>query len=201
MRYRHVVLALAAVCCLGGRASAGLIYAQSVTSSSGTFGTGSGVPFAGDPVVTLGAPDGNFVQFGFDSSLTLDFGTTSSGPALLQIFTIDDLFAATASVAVSADNNTYSLVAASISDANGTLSGTFHPFATVPVSIPVRYVRITDLGTSPPPFQDLGFDLDAVGLEQQPSVVPEPGGLTLFGLGLLGLAGYLRRCQVARTSC
>jgi hypothetical protein len=119
---------------------------------------------------------------------------------LLQVFTIDDLFAATARVEVSADDVAFTLVAASISDANGTASGGFHPFAAVPVAVAFRYVRLTDLGTSPHPFEDLGFDLDAVGRESA-GAVPEPGGLALLCLGVLGLAGHTWRRRATPAWC
>lgn len=179
------VLALASPC------AADFMYAQSITSSTGSFGTGGGVVGAGNPALTIGPPDGQFIQFGDKSILTLEFATASSGPALLRLFTIDDLFPAAASVEVSADDSAYTLVAASVSDANGTISGNFHPSVTLSVDVPFQYVRITDLGTSPPPVQDLGFDLDAIGWEpaRSPDAVPEPTSLTLFALVLLGLLG------------
>lgn len=185
------LLALAAVSCLTANTSADFIYAQSISDSSGSFGTGGGVVGAGNPELTLGPPDGQFIQFGFASSLTLDLATISSGSTLLALFTADDLFPATARVEVSADNSLYTLVANSVSDANGVALGSFHPFAPVPIDIPFRYVRITDLGTSPAPFQSLGFDLDAVGVEA--AATPEPSSIMLFAIASIGVLGLARR--------
>lgn len=189
--YLAVVLVLA----LARPGAAGFMYAQSVTSSTGSFGTGGGNVGAGNPVLTLGPPDGQFIQFGDKSSLTLEFATTSSGPTLLNLFTADNLYPATARVEVSADNSSYTLVAASVSDTNGTISGNFHPSVTLSVDVPFQYVRITDLGTSPAPFQNLGFDLDAVGWEPASATVPEPSSIVLLGMGGVGFAvnGWRRR--------
>ncbi len=179
-------LALAAFSCFGGRASADYIFAQSIESSTGSAGDGT---FS----ETLGAPDNLFVQFGYQSSLTLDFGTMFSGPNVLDLFTIDNVEPATARVEVSADASTFTLIAASVRDDNGTATATFHPFVSVSADVPFRYVRITDLGTSTA-HPNLGFDLDAIGVEQ-PSAAPAPANFSLVGCGAAVLAGYaqLRR--------
>ena len=94
----------------------------------------------------MDAPDASFIQLGSGSSIVLDFGSLSAGTTSLLVFTFDDLYEATAKVEVNADNSSYDLVAGSVTDTQGTQSGTFYRFASFDVTSSYRYVRITDLG-------------------------------------------------------
>ncbi len=191
------LLALAAVGGLAGEASADYLYPQTITSSTGSFGTQTGTVGVGNTASTLGSPNGAFIQFGAGSSLTLDFATLLSGPAELRLFTYDDLYPATASVEVSADDSNYTTVASSVSDANGTKTGNAYPFVSIAVNAAFRYVRITDLGTSAAPYHNLGFDLDAV--RAATIAVPELSSINLMAgamLGVLGYGGWRRKSAV-----
>ena len=159
-------------------------YATTITSSTGSF--------AGNPSAALFAPDSSIVQFGSGSVLVLDFGVLSSAPTQLRIVTIDDILPATARIEVTADLLSYQLVAASMTDANGVRVGNVYPGVTFSVASAYRYVRISDLGTSPPPYQNEGFDLDAVVR----AAVPEPSALSFWLGGFpIVIGAGLRRLQ------
>ena len=112
---------------------------------------------------TFGAPDGAFVQFADNEVVTFDFGSTTTGPSVLQVFTFDDIAPASAKIEVSVDNSTFSLLSSTVFDTNGTVQpGPVYPSSDFVVGQLFRYVRVTDNADGS--ARNLGFDLDALGV-------------------------------------
>ncbi len=184
---RIFAFCLVVCACASQDAHASFVYATSVNSSTGTFSGSS------NTLLTLGAPDGDIVQFGNGSTLTLDFGGLLSTPGTLSIFTYDDIFPAAASIALSADGISFAGLTSSLVDTNGPTGPPF-PHADFSISAPFRYVRFIDLIDPEETFLDAGFDLDAVEFES--TAVPEPSSLSLLGLAAFGLAMRRRSRRV-----
>ncbi len=167
-----------------------LAAALTMTASASSAATLYAVGATPNVPVTLGAPDGAFYQFADHQAITFDLGMLTSGPSLLQVFTLDDISPASAMLEVSADDSAYSLVAATMFDTNGTVqAGPVYPSADFLVTDPFRYVRITDNADGA--ARNLGFDLDAVGV----SAVPLPAAVWLLGGAFAGIAGRRRRAH------
>ncbi|MDX2038130.1 MAG: hypothetical protein SFX72_15890 [Isosphaeraceae bacterium] len=178
---KRVLIACCVVLLAAEEASAGMIFAASVHSFSGSS-TGD------DPTLSLGAPDLRIIQMvDGGGTLVLDFGMMLSA-GTLSIFTYDDLFPASARVEVSADADIFTVVAPILWDTNGPIGPPF-PHVDVAVGMPFRYVRFYSLESDP------GFDIDAVGF----SALPEPSTFSTCDLGAIATTavGLRRRRRAA----
>lgn len=162
-------------------ANAAPIYATTLVTQSNTTAFGSGL--------VTGAPDGGGRWLGSTSdppallgSLTVSFATAlGNGPgADLVVVDVASSANETASVEVSSDGVTYTLIGSINAVANAIDFGAF--------TGPVSFVRLTNTSTQ------VSIDIDAVfgNYEFQAAPVPEPVSLLVFG-GLVAVGGLVAR--------
>lgn len=188
---RHTMVTLASAATLGvsfaGSAEAAFLYPDSVEEILGTFGAPVSLSTSTtEAEVTLGNPDGQFIQLSDNTQLTLKFSTLLPGVGTLRVHTFDDLFPAAAKIEVSADNSTFMELSPPVTSV-GFFDDSSTGFFDISLNLAsgFQFIRFTDLASSidGDDFNggSLGFDLDAVGYKAD---VPEPTS----SLGLLTIS-------------
>ena len=200
------VATLVAVCWLcGGWAGAGIIGGVDFPDGESSFadavveylpGSGVGAGYD-DPAAALGIPDysgpGDYVSLGDEGILTLKFednSLTTSGDSAedLWVFEIGGAIEPTAA-AISTHGTEWIEVGATSGATSGVDIDAYIGSGVV-LWERYAYVRLTDLLPHQSGSPYTGADIDAVGAisSAPPVTIPEPAGVLLLGVALLGLA-------------